>query len=371
MNFRSIIGNVLTIILASIVIFVVLSQVFGFPSPIAFVATDSMEPAMEPGDGFIGIPAPLAGELSKGDVVTYRAQTIQGGGLTTHRIDEIRDDGYITQGDANAVTDQEDGEPIVTDAQIELVALQIDGEVVTIPGVGAAAQSGSALLSSVATALGLGETSSANTGLTVGIAGLFVVIIGFGADLLVGDNSRTVSRSMTRQETIDSRLVLIGVLIAFSLPVMSVMAIPSGSEELTVTSTEYEPDDLGPLYIEGGGRSQIQSTVENSQPFPIVVILQPQTDGISYSDPVLAVSPGETAETQVTLTAPKEVGTHVRARSEHHYIHALPTPVIVFFHNIHPIIATFVVTFVLLSPAALVFYLFIGSRQITIRDTTR
>lgn len=370
MNARELLSNFITVVLAGIVIFVVLSQVFGFPSPIAFVATDSMEPVMNPGDGFIGIPTPLAGDLSEGDVVTYEAQTIQGGGLTTHRIDEVTESGYVTQGDANAVTDQEDGEPIVKRPQISLVALQINDQVVTIPSVGPATQFGSTLISTVGSAIGLGDVSSANTGLTVGLAGLAVVVVGLGVDLLFSDNSRAVSRSVTRQGTIDSRLILIAILLALSLPIVSVMAIPSGGEELTVLSTEYDAGG-GPLSIEAGGTTQIQSTVENSQPFPIVVILQPQTDGISYSDSVLSVPPGETAETQVTITAPEQIGSHVRARSEHHYIHILPIQVIQLLHEINPNIATIAIVCVLLSPIVLLFYISIGFRQITVRDASR
>ena len=370
MNIRSIISNSITVILSALIIFIVLSQVFAFPSPIAFVATDSMEPTLSPGDGFVGIPTPLAGELTEGDVVTYRAQTIQGGGLTTHRIIDVQENGYITKGDANPVTDQEDDEPIVTDSQIELVALQVDGQVVIIPGVGAAAQSGSTLLQNVAAAIGLGETSSANTGLTVGITGLLVVAFGLGFDWLTGDNSRTLSRSISRQEAVDSRLVLLAILIALSLPVMSVMAIPSGTEELTILSTNFN-NEADPFSIEAGESSQIQYTAENNQPFPKVIILQPQTEGLRYSDSVLTVQPGETAETQITFFAPEEIGSHVRARSEHHYIHVLPTRVIEFLHNIHSFIAMFAINSVLLSPIILAFYLFIGFRTVTIRDKTR
>lgn len=370
MNRSTIVNNGLTVLLSTIIVFVVLSQVFGFPSPIAFVATDSMEPAMNPGEGFVGIPAPLAGEISEGDVVTYRAQTIQDGGLTTHRIEDRRENGYITKGDANAVTDQANGEPIVTDAQIELVALQLDGQVVTIPGVGSAAQASSTLLSNVATVIGLGGTPSANVGLTIGLVGILVVGVGLAVDWIAGGNSRTPSRQTNRRETIDSRLILVVILLALSLPVTAVMAIPSGSEELTVLSTAFEPSG-GPLQIEAGGRSQIQSTIENSQPFPIVVILQPQTDGIRYSQQMLRVPPGETAETQVTISAPEEVGSHVRVRSEHHYIHVLPATGIRALHDVHPFVAVASVNSVILIPVAVLFYLFFGFRQITIRDTAR
>jgi signal peptidase len=77
-----------------------------------------MEPTLEPGDGFVAVPAELAGPIDDGDVIVFEAETIQGGGLTTHRVVDETDRGFITRGDANPFTDQDDSEPPVKRAQV-------------------------------------------------------------------------------------------------------------------------------------------------------------------------------------------------------------------------------------------------------------
>ena len=93
-------------------------QVLGYPVLVGFVETGSMAPTLNPGDGFIAVPTAVAGEISENDVVVFRAQQIQGGGLTTHRIVDEAERGYITRGDANPFTDQDGDEPPVREEQI-------------------------------------------------------------------------------------------------------------------------------------------------------------------------------------------------------------------------------------------------------------
>ncbi|MFC6975369.1 signal peptidase I [Halomicroarcula sp. GCM10025709] len=105
----------------------VVGQLLGQPVLLGYVTTGSMQPTLDPGDGFVAIPAALAGPVDEGDVVTFRAEEIQGGGLTTHRVVDRTDRGYVTRGDNNPFTDQDGGEPPVTDAQIVAVVWQPGG----------------------------------------------------------------------------------------------------------------------------------------------------------------------------------------------------------------------------------------------------
>jgi len=91
--------------LAVFLVSMVLGQVLGQPVLLGFVTSESMEPTLETGDGFVAVPAALTGPVEEGDVVTFRAEEIQGGGLTTHRVVDETDRGYITRGDANPFTD--------------------------------------------------------------------------------------------------------------------------------------------------------------------------------------------------------------------------------------------------------------------------
>jgi len=129
--------RVLSIALQVAVVLAVLAliagQLLGQPVLFSFVETGSMQPTLDPGDGFIAIPTALAGDVGIGDVVTFDAQEIEGGGLTTHRVVEETERGYVTRGDNNPFTDQDAGEPVVQDADIVAVALSVGGSVVVIP----------------------------------------------------------------------------------------------------------------------------------------------------------------------------------------------------------------------------------------------
>ena len=43
----------------------------GRPVFLTYVETGSMEPTLEPGDGFVAIPAELAGPIDEGDVIVF------------------------------------------------------------------------------------------------------------------------------------------------------------------------------------------------------------------------------------------------------------------------------------------------------------
>lgn len=120
-----------------LVAFVLLSTL-GQIAPISYVNSGSMSPALSTGDGFVAVPTPVADEPAPGDVVVYRSEVIESGELVTHRIVDRTDDGYVTQGDANPITDQQAGEPPVTRDRIVAHALTVDGRVVVLPNLGSA-----------------------------------------------------------------------------------------------------------------------------------------------------------------------------------------------------------------------------------------
>ena len=121
--------------LVGLFVLLFVGQLAGQPVGIAYVDSNSMAPTMHAGDAFIAVPAGVT-STERGDIVTYDAETINGGQLTTHRVHDVREDGYITKGDANLFTDQDGGEPLVTDGRIVAKPLQIGPVVVRIPYLG-------------------------------------------------------------------------------------------------------------------------------------------------------------------------------------------------------------------------------------------
>lgn len=370
MRLRSAAGTAVTVLLVVGAGLILVTQVFGFPSPISFVATDSMEPQLQPGDGFIGVPKPLAGEIERGDVVTFEAQEVGGGGLTTHRVVEETDQGYITKGDANPFRDTAAGEPPVQESQIQLVVVQFNGEIVAIPYIGRLQSIAQGTVATAVNALGISAVSASNPGVIVGIVGFILVVVAGLYEALTPENERTLSRSMRREGVIDSRLLLVGLLVVLSLPLLSVSAVPSSTDELTIISSEApDPDD--PSIIEVGNYTEANVTIENGQPIPMVIIVEPASEGVRVYDQVLPAASGETVTSRFRVYAPDETGPFVRSRSTSYYIHSLPTSVIAFLHRIHPVVAFAATIGVVLAPVAIGFLLVVGNRQIALRDVSR
>jgi signal peptidase len=76
---------------------VVLSSLVGYPMGVSYVTSGSMEPTLDTGDGFVAIPTVLTGSPTEGDVVVFRAEEVNDGRLTTHRVVEETEQGYVTR----------------------------------------------------------------------------------------------------------------------------------------------------------------------------------------------------------------------------------------------------------------------------------
>ncbi|MBX0323019.1 signal peptidase I [Halomicroarcula sp. F13] len=91
---------------------VVCLAVFVLPSSpiqLSYVYSDSMEPTIGEGDGYLLVPA---GTVESGDVLTFYSE--ERGEYATHRVVAVTEDGFVTQGDNNPTTDQRAGYPPVT-----------------------------------------------------------------------------------------------------------------------------------------------------------------------------------------------------------------------------------------------------------------
>jgi signal peptidase I len=110
----------------------VVGLVTGGTAGFAYVISGSMEPTLHIGDGFLLWPAR---RYQPGDVITYRPVVLKAERVT-HRIRSESPGGFVTLGDANAGTDQADGEPPVTPDRIIGRAVTLGGQVVRIPQLG-------------------------------------------------------------------------------------------------------------------------------------------------------------------------------------------------------------------------------------------
>ena len=320
-----------------VVLSLVLGQALGTPVGLSYVETGSMEPTLEPGDGFVAIPTELAGPVEEGDVVVFRAEEIQGGGLTTHRVVGETERGYVTKGDANPFTDQDGGEPPVKEPQVVAVALQVGGSVVAIPGLGTVVGGVQTVLSTVqrhlAALLGTRSLLGAQ-GLAYLFFGVTLAWYVVGAWRDRGSTGRDRSRTRERDAGVDPRLFAAGFALLLVAGATAAMVAPAGSQQFGVVSAEFDSED--PTVIPTGESSTLTYRVPNGGVLPVVAYLEPGSEGVAVEPRRVRVAGGETVDASVSLRAPPETGYYRRYVVEHRYLAVLPPSTIDALYGVHP-----------------------------------
>jgi len=350
-----------------VVVALAAGQVLGYPVLLGYVETGSMSPTMEPGDGFVSVPAPLAGDVEEGDVVVFRAEELQGGGLTTHRVVGETERGYVTQGDANPFTDQDGDEPPVKDAQIVAHALQVNGEVVTIPNLGTG-------VTALQDAMGDAQRQlAAATGSRslLGAQGLTYLLFGLSAllyvvDLLLDDGpGRDRSRSRDRDSGVSPGVVVAALAALLVVSATAAMVVPAGSEQFGVVSAEFDSEN--PTVIRQGESSTFDYPVANGGLVPVVAYLEPASDGVAVEPNRLQVGSRGEATAGLTLSAPPETGYYRRYVTEHRYLHVLPMPVLDALYDLHPWLPIVAIDSLLASVVAVLGWGLLRGRRVRVR----
>ncbi len=310
----------------------------GQPVLVSYVETGSMAPTLDPGDGFVAVPAAITGPPEPGTVIVFEAEEIQGGGLTTHRVVDQTERGYITRGDANPFTDQDSNEPPVKEPQIVAIALQTGGSVVEIPHLGTVVMGIQTQLEHAQRWLAatLGTRSLLGT---QGIAvGLFAVsVAAYGIDLMLArlrPATKQRTRSNDRDSGIEYRLLIIGAAGVVMLAATAAMVVPAGSTQIGIVSAEFTSEQ--PTVIQQGTTGEIPYAIGNGGLVPTVVYLDTSTDGMTASPDRVHLGPRENANITLSVTAPPDTGYYRHFLVEHRYLALLPPPVIDQLYRIHP-----------------------------------
>ncbi len=317
----------------------VAGAVVGQPVLLSFVETGSMEPTLDAGDGFVAVPAVLAGPPGEGDIVVFRAQELQGGGLTTHRVVDETDRGYVTRGDANPFTDQDGGEPPVTEDRIVAHALQVGGEVVVIPYLGTAIMGVQGamigLQNAIATTLGV-DALLGPQGVGLVLFGVGIALFGLSAVLgRVEGPTRDRGRDRSRGGALDARRATLLLLVVVLLPANAAMVVPSGVHEMTVDGDTVAAAEG----VDPGERAAWEYTVRNRGFVPVVVVFESTDPAVSIPQYRRALGPGDTRELSIGVEAPPPGETRTGTVREYRYLLVLPPAVIEALHDGGPLLA--------------------------------
>jgi signal peptidase len=368
---RELVERAGTALLVVVLISLILGQVFGQPVLLAYVDSGSMEPTIDEGDGFLTVPAVVAGPPAEGDVITFRAQEIEGGGLTTHRIVGETSEGYITRGDANPFTDQDGSEPPVTEDRIVAEAVQVGGNVVTIPGLGTAIETvQGALFAGVTAAVSaIGVDVDPSPG-TVGtwIFGLGLVL--FALSFRPGDDSeleRDMTRSTEEPNGVDPRKVAVILLVIVLVPANAAMVLPSGQTSLTIDGDEVaEADGVAP-----GDPIEAEFDARNDGLITLLLVFEPADEDVTIEPSTPGLPAGQSTTATVTVPAPEPGTERTVTIAEDRYLVILPESFIVWLHDIHPLVALGALN--LLIGGGFVGFVggLLGFREVRFRDTSR
>lgn len=308
----------------------VVGTALGQPVLFAFVQTGSMAPTLESGDGFVAVPTPLGGDVERGDIVVYPSRE-DGGKLTTHRVVGRTDGGFVTKGDANPFTDQQNGEPPVARDRIVATALQVDGTVVVVPYLGAVANASRDVLAAVGSVLGLGGDP--------GRLALFLLVTVAAALLLdrwlsASDRERDARRSTTRADGYSATaLLLVGLAVVLAVATAA-MVLPSGGT--TFVYDAVDPNEATTGGIAAGSSSNVSVRVANDGFVPAVVFLESPGKHASMVRDTVVLEPRTAARVNVTVTAPTDPGRYEVAVVQHRYVGVLPTPLLRSLHAMTP-----------------------------------
>ena len=360
-------GEVLAIVAVAAL---VAGQILGYPVLLGFVETGSMEPTLDPGDGFVAIPAAIDGDVEEGDVVVFRAEQIQGGGLTTHRVVGETDRGYVTRGDANPFTDQDGGEPPVKNAQIVAKAWQVGGAVVVIPHLGTALMGVQTAITDTQRVIASVTGSRAllgTQGLTYLLLALSVALYIF--DLFASDGNRDRSRSRDRDGGLSMRLIIGGLAALVVVTATAAMVAPAGTQEFGVVSAEFDSET--PTVIRQGESGSITYRVPNGGLVPVVVYLTPESEGVTTEPERLYVSGRSAENATLTFSAPPETGYYRRYVGEYRYLAILPASVIDASYRVHPWLPILIIDAVIGIPFYLIGMFLVGTGRLRSRSRAR
>ena len=345
MAHRDTLRSVLWVVLAVLVVAVLVGQVLGQPVLLSYVETESMSPSIRPGDGFIAIPAGLTGPPEPGDVVVFRATEIDGGGLTTHRVVGETEDGYLTKGDANVVSDQDSGEPPVQSDQIVAEALQIGGRVVVIPWVGIVASTAQSLIGTVRSSIsvlfgGSGPIGGQSLAYLLFSGGVLVYLWSIYQERKDTDR-RTRPEPKRNDDSIDARTAVFVLAVFMAAVLTGSMLFADTTHEFGVVSSEQ--DSARQYVIEQGTAENVTYTVPSYGVLPAAVFLEPASSNITVQPEQLYVPAGSTANATITLAAPPETGHHPQFLTERRYLGILPMGVLQRLYHVHPVMPMIII----------------------------
>jgi len=317
------------------VLALVAGSIVGQPILLSYATSGSMAPTIDAGDGYLTVPVQVSGSIEEGDVIVFNPEEINGGELTVHRVVEKTEDGFVTKGDANSFTDQDDGEPPIKRPQVVAEAMQVNGNVVVAPELGTAVEGVQAAMMSVQRGVAIIFGVRPFAGIQ-GIAYLLftVSLLWYGVAEWRSRRTKTLQRERSRSVGTDTRYIAAAFAGILVLSATAAMVGPTGTHQYGVVSAEFESES--PNVIPQGQSAEQIYSVNNSGLIPTLAYFRPGSDHVEVEPQEVYVDGRSANKISVTLHAPQETGYYRYFVVEYRYLVLLPPSVIRSLFVIHP-----------------------------------
>ena len=304
--------KLLEITLTLIVILFLTGSVAGFlmkePVFLSYAYSESMTPTINKGDLFF--LNPLARSYDVGDIIVFHRRD----GWTVHRIFAVTEEGFITKGDHNVATDQQNGEyPPVKEKDVAGKVVSILGHPLVIRGGGDFIESGKARVSNVY-AVGL-----------LLIAGTLLTFSG-------GEKRRKRRKRFVRVP-LRSVYGLLSVLILAGFLFVTVASW--GTLAFSYSSTLAGGQREG-WYLPGSTFEKNLS-VHNNAVYPFYYFLSQGSENVEFLGKTeFALSGGERGDVELKVNVPKETRVYREEITVRSYPALLPFPVVSGLYALNP-----------------------------------
>jgi len=313
---KKLIEYFLILVVSVFVVGSILGALLDKPVFMSYVSSDSMSPTLNKGDLFFINPFSKSADI--GDIIVFNLR----GRWTVHRVVAIVEDGYITKGDNNVATDQQEGRtsPVSKD-KIAGKAITIGNSPLKVPQLGTYIQRG---------------ISGRNKML---LAAAMIII---GALAFTGEPKRKRKRAKFIKIKFKTLYILTS---AFLLIMLSISIFASWQMfpiEYAVTSAGGQREG----WVLPGSMFEREITIKNRNFYPMIYYLEPQTGRISsISKSQLELGPQEEETVKVTISAPEETSLFTDKVRVNAYIPLLPESIIGSLYRVNPVLPVFAILF--------------------------
>lgn len=298
------------------------------PISLWYVYSKSMEPILMTNDGFILISSK---DYTTSDVITYKPKLLNQP-YVTHRIVGISDDGdYITKGDNNSMSDQQGGEPLVTNEQVIGKALEFNNKLIVIPKLGITSNKIKTIIKEL----------NAFTLLSIG---LVIVLIEYIFDKLLNKRISTRRKHYKLIDIapyFDYSFIILGVLIilnAFFIGI-TMKGWVNESFSYVVVSTEGLSSPMP------GERFSRELSMENKTFISYITVLESDNSNMEINPKLLLLAPSACIDYNVTLYAPERLGYYTEKIYKRTYPRILPQKLFALLYSKNryfPLLTTFI-----------------------------